>query len=48
MFQTTLVEKIEMHILSSITFSLENRAVHEITWKRMVRKVAPDMPHITF
>jgi len=34
MFQTKVVEKIETHILCSVT-SFENRAVYEIMWKNM-------------
>jgi hypothetical protein len=34
----------ETHILSSITFFLENRAVYEIMWKRTVE---PDRPQMT-
>jgi hypothetical protein len=48
MFQTTVLEKIKMHILCSIAFSPENRAAYEITWKRMVRMVEPHRPHTTF
>jgi len=42
MIQTN-IEKIETHILSSVTlfFSLENRAVYEIIWKNIVQ---PDRP----
>jgi len=35
MFQTTVVEKIKMHVLCSILV-FENRAVYEITWKKFV------------
>jgi hypothetical protein len=34
MFQTKVVEKIKTHILLSITFLFENRAVYEIIWKK--------------
>ena len=34
MFQTNTVQKIETHILSSITF-FKNRAVYEIMWKKL-------------
>ena len=40
MFQTNVVEKIETHILCSITFS-ENRAVYEIMWKNIVESGRP-------
>jgi len=33
MFQTKVVEKIKIHILCSIIFFFENRAVYEIMWK---------------
>ena len=33
MFQIKVAEKIKTHILCSITFSFENRAVYEIMWK---------------
>jgi hypothetical protein len=36
MFQTKVVDKIKTHILCSITFFSENRAVCEIMWKNMV------------
>jgi hypothetical protein len=42
MFQTKFAEKIETHILCSITLS-ENRAVYEM-WKNMVE---PDRPQMT-
>jgi hypothetical protein len=37
MFQTKVAEKIKTHILCSITFSFENRAVYEIIWKKYCR-----------
>jgi hypothetical protein len=37
MFPTKDVEKIEAHILCSITFFSENRAVYEIIWKNTVQ-----------
>ena len=36
-----VVEKIKTHILCSITFFFENRAVHEVMWKNIVE---PDRP----
>jgi len=36
MFQTTGVEKNKAHILGSITFFSENRAIHDKMWKIMV------------
>ena len=36
MSQTKVVEKIKTHILCSITFLLQNRAVYEVMWKNMV------------
>jgi len=32
MFQTKVVQKIKTHILCSVTFFPENRAVREIMW----------------
>ena len=43
MFRTRIVEKIETHILCSVTFS-ENRAVYELMWKNIVE---PGRPQIT-
>jgi hypothetical protein len=43
MFQTQFVEKIETHILCSITFFFENRAVYEIMWKNVVQPERPQM-----
>jgi hypothetical protein len=43
MFQTKIVEKIETHILYSIT-SFENGGVYEIMWKNVVE---PDRPLLT-
>jgi hypothetical protein len=37
MFQTKFVEKIKTHILCSVTFFSENRAVYEIMWKKYCR-----------
>ena len=38
MFQTKLVEKIETHIFSSITFFFfENRAVYEMMWQNILK-----------
>jgi hypothetical protein len=37
MFQTIVVEKIKTHILYSVTFFRENRAVYEIMWKKCGR-----------
>jgi hypothetical protein len=38
MFQTNFVEKIKTHILCSVTFFFENRAVYEKTWKNIVQR----------
>jgi hypothetical protein len=38
------VEQIRTHILYSVIFSLENRAVYEIIWTNMAE---PDRPHMT-
>jgi len=44
MFQTEPVEKIETHILCSITnFSFENSALYDILWKNIVEPVRPQM-----
>jgi hypothetical protein len=37
MFQTKVVEKIKTHILCSVTFFFENRAVYEIMWEKYYR-----------
>jgi len=42
MFRTKVVEKIETHILCSITF-VENRAVYEIIWKNILELDSPRM-----
>jgi hypothetical protein len=44
MFQTKVGEKVKTHILCSITFFSESRAVCEIMWKNMVQ---PDRPQMT-
>jgi len=36
MFQTKVVEGIKTHILCSITFFFENRAIYEIMWKKIL------------
>ena len=36
MLQTKVVQKIKIHILCSVTFFFENRAVYEIMWKNTV------------
>jgi len=38
-----IVQKIKPHILCSITFLYENRAVYEIMWKNMVESDRPQM-----
>jgi len=43
MFQAEVVEKIETHILCSVTFFPENRAFYEIMWKIVVERVRPQM-----
>ena len=42
MFETKVVEKLETHILCSITF-FSNRAVCEIMWKNIVDRGRPQM-----
>jgi hypothetical protein len=37
------VEKITTHILRSVSFFLENRAIHEIMWKNSVEPDRPQM-----
>jgi len=44
MFQTKVVQKIQTHILCSITFFSENRAVYEMKWENIVE---PDWPQMT-
>jgi hypothetical protein len=43
MFQTKVVEKIKTHILCSVTFFFENRAIYEIIWKNIVDRGRPQM-----
>jgi len=43
MFQTNVAEKVNTHILCSITFFLENRTVYEIMWKNLVQRGRPQM-----
>jgi hypothetical protein len=38
MFQIKVVEKIKTHVLCSITFFPENRAVYGIMWKNIVQR----------
>ena len=38
MFHTKVVQKIKTHILCSVTFFPENRAVYEIMWKNIVQR----------
>jgi len=42
MFRTQFVQKIETHMLHSITFS-ENHAVYEILYKNIVKPDRPQM-----
>jgi len=35
MSQTKVVDNIKTHILSSVTFFLENHAVYELMWENM-------------
>ena len=44
MFCTKLVEEIKTHILRSIIYFVENRAVYDIMWKSTV---VQDRPHIS-
>jgi len=37
MFRTQVVEKIKTHVLCSVIFFFENRAVYEKTWKKYCR-----------
>jgi hypothetical protein len=37
MFQTDIIQKIKTHVLCSITFFFENRAVYEKMWKKYGR-----------
>ena len=43
MFQTKVVEKIKTHILRSVTFFSESRAVYEIMWKSVVDPKRPQI-----
>jgi hypothetical protein len=43
MFQTKVLKKAKTHILCSVTFSFENRAVNEIIWKNVVQPDRPQM-----
>ena len=43
MFQTKVVEKIKTHVLCSVTFFFENRALFEIMWKNIVERDRPQM-----
>jgi hypothetical protein len=43
-FSDKIVEKIKTHILCSINFFPENRALYEIMWKNVVE---PDRPQMT-
>jgi hypothetical protein len=44
MFQTEFIDYIKTHVLCSIFFSPENRAVYEIMWKNIAE---PDRPQLT-
>ena len=44
MFQNKFSDKIQTHILCSITFFPQNRAIYEIVWNNMV---VPDTPQMT-
>jgi hypothetical protein len=43
MFPTKIVEKIKTHILYSVTFISENRAVYDIIWKNIVDRAKPQI-----
>jgi len=43
MFQTKVAEEIKTHILCTVTFFFENRAVYEIMWKNAVERGRPQM-----
>ena len=43
MFQTQKGESIKTHILCSVTFFLENRAVYEMAWKNTEEPGGPQM-----
>jgi beta-galactosidase GanA len=45
MLHTKVVEKIKTHILRSVTFSSENRAVYEIMWKNTAHETGNNMAH---
>jgi hypothetical protein len=44
MFHTKFVEETKTHVLFSVSFLPENRAVHEIMWQNMAQ---PDKPQMT-
>ena len=41
--KTNIVQKIKTHILCSVTFFFENRAVYEAMWKNVVERGRPQM-----
>ena len=43
MFSTKFVEKIKTHIVYSVTFFVENRAVYDIRWKNVIELDRPQM-----
>jgi hypothetical protein len=42
-FQTNVVKEIKTHILCSVIFFVENRAVYEIMWKNIIEPSRPQM-----
>ena len=42
-FLKKVLEKTSTHILCSVTFFLENRAVYDVTWKHIVVAGSPQM-----
>jgi len=43
MYHTKIVDKIKTHVLVSITFYIENRAVYKIMWRNFVQLDRPQM-----
>jgi len=43
MFHTTAVVKLKTHVLCSITFVFENRAVYKTMWKNFADRSTPQM-----
>jgi len=42
MLRTKFLEELKTHILCSVIFFFENRAVYEIMWKNIVERYRPE------